>query len=191
MRLASDSRDGSEKPVAAMLRIAIRSAFVFVALFAQSAQAFFDPPSITPTNPIAGENVSVSVHGGLCDYIASRDGYPQLTRDGNAIRLLYYGSHYEPGSELCTDGVGTVTRSIGSYPPGAYTLTVDLIYPDPEFGAAILNIGVVAFTVRGAAPTVPVPASTARGLTALILLVIGAGLVAIRRGRPRNSPEVR
>jgi hypothetical protein len=164
-----------------MRYIAARSAFLFFAVVATDAHAFFDRPWITPENPIAGENVSVNIHGGICDAIFSWDGYPQLTSEGSAIRLLEYGRHYEPGSELCTDSVGTVTRSIGAYAPGDYVLRVDLIYPDPEFGSAILNIGVVSFAVRAPPPPVPLPASTIHGLICLFLLLISASFLSIRK----------
>ena len=73
----------------------------FVLFFAQTAQAFFDPPWITPATPMAGETVSVNIRGGICDSIAGREGYTQITRAGNAIRLLEYGNHYELGDALC------------------------------------------------------------------------------------------
>ena len=38
-------------------------------LFAPGAQAFFDPPWITPAAPRAGEVVSVNIRDGLCDAI--------------------------------------------------------------------------------------------------------------------------
>ena len=142
---------------------------VSIALFAQPARAFFDPPWITPALPMAGELVSVSIHGGICDAIAEREGYPQVTQNGNAIRILEYGSHYEPGDELCIYGTGTVVAPIGAFQPGDYTLTVDLIYQHPLFGPTILNIGVVPFTVAGASAAAPVPTLSPAYLLALLL----------------------
>jgi hypothetical protein len=168
-------------------RITIQLAFAFIALFAQSAQGFFDSPWLAPENPLVGQNVSVNIYGGICDWIAARQGYPQLTQEGNSIRLLEYGSHYEPGDELCTDGVGAVTRSIGSYAPGEYTLTVDLIYGDPIFGPTIMNIGVVSFTVRGTSEVAAVPASTSHALLMLIILIAIGGILAMRDRRGKAS----
>jgi hypothetical protein len=158
----------------------------FIALFAQSAQAFFDPPWITPENPVAGESISVNIYGGICDWIAGREGFPQITQDGNSIRILEYGHHYEPGDELCIDGIGTVVDAIGAFPPGDYTLTVDLLYPHPVFGATILNIGAVSFTVAPLPAPVSVPAtgwlSTSLLLAALLLAAIWT--LCTRRGAP-------
>lgn len=141
------------------------------------AQAFFDPPWVTPENPIDGETVSVNIRHGICDSILEEPGFPQVTQNGNAIRIVYYGIHYELGDELCIFGVGTVVDSIGVYPPGQYTLTVDLVYPDPIFNTPTIHpIGVVPFTVTGAVPAAtPVPASgklTALALFASLLLAV-------------------
>lgn len=158
----------------------------FVTLFAQNAQAFFDPPWITPENPVAGESISVNIYGGICDWIAGREGFPQITQDGNSIRILEYGHHYEPGDELCIDGIGTVVDAIGAFPPGDYALTVDLLYPHPVFGPTILNIGAVSFTVAPLPAPVSVPAtgwlSTSLLLAALLLAAIWT--LCTRRGAP-------
>ena len=63
------------------------------ALVAQTAHAFFDPPWITPAAPEAGEIVSVNIAWGICDAIFERPGYPQITQEGNAIRIVEYGDH--------------------------------------------------------------------------------------------------
>lgn len=90
--------------------------------FAQPVLAIVDPPWITPANPIAGEFVSVNIRGGTCDAIAEREGYPQITQEGNSIRILEYGSHYEPGDELCIYGTGTVVVPLGVFPPGSISI---------------------------------------------------------------------
>ena len=40
---------------------------VALALCAQRASAFLDPPYVTPANPTAGELMSVNIYGGECD----------------------------------------------------------------------------------------------------------------------------
>ncbi|MFC4821791.1 hypothetical protein [Dokdonella ginsengisoli] len=148
-------------------RFVFQCVLAFVVLFVQNAQAFFDPPWITPENPLAGEAVSVSMRGGICDWIAGRYGYPKITHNGNEIRILEYGHHYEPGSELCVDGIGITTRELGAFPSGDYTLTVDLIYPHPVFGPTILNIGIVPFSVSAPPAPVSVPVFNQAGTIAL------------------------
>lgn len=162
-------------------RVAMPLVLVFVVLFAQSAQAFFDPPWITPENPIAGEAVSVNIHGGYCDIFLEEVGFPRITQEGNEVRIIIYGAHYEPGSELCVFPDWTGARQIGTFPTGNYTLTVDLAYEHPVFGPSILNIGVVPFSV--AAPPEPVSVPTFGLLGAAILLL---GLVVFGAFRTRR-----
>lgn len=140
--------------------------------FTQTVFAFFDPPWITPTNPTAGDTVSVNIHGGICDGIIGAQGYPQITQEGNAIRIVWYGQHWPEGSSdlLCSFGVGTLTYPFGTFPPGNYTLTVDLAYRDFSGVPSIFTIGVVPFAVAGT-PTAaePVPTLNPAGLLALAL----------------------
>jgi hypothetical protein len=154
-------------------------------LFAQSAHAFFDPPWITPEAPVAGEAVSVNIRGGICDSIFFRPGYPQITQEGNEIRILEYGHHWE-SDDLCIYGIGTLTEAIGTFPPGDYTLTVDFVYEDFFFGYTIITLGVVPFTVAGAMPVTPVPTSSPSGLFASLLLISGLA-VWTQRARRRGG----
>lgn len=151
-------------------------ATAWLVLFAQSTFAFFDPPWITPKNPIDGETVSVNIRGGICDGIVQEAGYPQITQDGNAIHLVEYGHHYEEGSDLCIFPPGTLVEPIGQYPAGNYTLTVDMVYRHPVFGPTILNIGVVSFAVTAPPESTPVPAITAFGAVALGTLLVTAAV---------------
>ena len=166
-------------------RVALQLLAAFAALFAQSACAFFDPPWITPENPVAGEMVSINIHGGVCDGIFEEPGYPQFSQEGNAIRARWYGDHWPKGSGdlLCSYPIGTMTRPIGAYPAGSYTLTVELAYNDYFEGPSILLIGVVDFTVAGAsAPdAVPVPTISAVGVLALLGLILGLGFRALQK----------
>ena len=80
----------------------------------QTAQAFFDPPWIAPAAPRAGEIVSVNISGGICDTIFEWPGYPQVTRQGNAVRIVEYGAHVD-FVDWCIYGVGTLTEPIGNF----------------------------------------------------------------------------
>jgi len=162
-------------------------AVLAILLLARNAQAFFDPPSISPASPVAGETVSARIRGGVCDAIAERAGYPQITRSGNSIRIVEYGHHYETASELCVYDVSTVTTPIGALASGSYMLTVDLVYDDLALGPTVMNIGVVSFTVVGApVPPVPLPAFDGYGRTVLLLLVAGLGISTLR---PRRAGQ--
>src|SRR5262245_16567948 len=99
-----------------------------LALCAERASAFLDPPYITPANPMAGQVVSVNIYGGGCDVA---DGGviwpPPVTEQGSELTILLTGGH-EEDPEFCYFGVGTFTAPIGIYPPGAYTLRVNWRY---------------------------------------------------------------
>lgn len=153
-----------------------------LALAASKAHGFFDPPWITPEAPTAGETVSVNVHGGVCDAIFESPGYPQITREGNAIRIVEYGDHVT-FNDFCIYGVGTLTEPIGTFPPGDYTLTVDLLYNDWAFGYTTVNIGIVPFTVTDVAPAIPVPTSDRWGAVRAIAVCAGAS----RKGPSRSA----
>lgn len=148
-------------------------------LIAQRANAFFDPPWIAPAAPIAGETVEANIHGGICDAIFERPGFPQITRVGDAIRIVEFGDH-ATFEDFCIYGVGTLTVPIGAFPPGDYTLTIDLTYQDFFGEPQTLNIGVVPFTVSDIPASAPVPATRPIGLLALMLLVAGLTARALR-----------
>lgn len=170
-------------------------AMAWFVLFAQSAQAFFDPSWITPENPIAGQTVSVNIRGGICDAIFGEEGYPKITQEGNAIRIRWFGQHWPEGSgDLCYFPVGTLTYPLSAYPPGSYTLTVELAYIDYFDGPSILTIGVVPFTIAEPPPPVSLPTLGALGMFALVvvLLVLSfRSLLARRVGMAARHPQLR
>jgi len=153
------------------------------ALVMPSAHAFFDTPWITPAGPRAGEVVSVTIREGICDAIVEHTGFPQITQQGNAIRILEYGHHWDD-VDLCIYNVGTLTQPVGSFAEGSYTLTVDFIYPD-ILGPTTITLGVIPFTVSGVVTAAPVPALTASGKVALLILMLGAAVRALRRVRAK------
>lgn len=166
-----------------------RVAFMLALLLAfttQTAHAFFDPPWITPEAPRAGEIVSVNIHGGVCDAIFEWPGYPQITQEGNAIRIVEYGDHVT-FDDFCIYGVGTLTEPIGAFPSGDYVLTVDFFHENYPFGYTTITLGVIPFTITGTAPVAAVPSADKRGLTALSLLVLALAVGALRTRR-RRSP---
>lgn len=162
------------------------------ALVSPSTHAFFDPPWITPASPRAGEVVSVTIRDGICDAIVEHPGFPQTKRQGNAIRILEYGHHWDD-FDLCIYDVGTLEVPIGTFAQGDYTLTVDFIYEDYPFGYTTTTLGVVPFTVSGASPPIPVPVLNKLGGLALLTLICVAALCSlrIRRQGPQHHRHER
>ena len=161
----------------------VQALIVFaLALCAGPAWAFLDPPYLTPANPMAGELVSVNIYGGGCDAIVGIDGYPQITQQGDLIRIVFFGVHYDD-PEFCNLGIGTAILPIGTYPAGNYTLQVERRYLTVLATWAQETLGVIPFTVSAAPQQRPVEAPTLNlaGLTALLLALIGAVLRVLRK----------
>jgi len=131
---------------------------------------------------MAGETVSVNIRMGICDATVFRPGYPQITQEGNAIRILEYGDHVT-FADFCIFGIGTAIDPIGAFPPGDYTLTVDFLYENYPYGYATITLGVIPFTVTGATPAAPVPTTSPIGLVALLLLLPGLAVWILRTRR--------
>jgi hypothetical protein len=163
------------------LRIVLISVVAFT-FGAPSAHAFFDPPWITPMAPIAGEDVSVNIRMGICDAVVFRPDYPQITRQGNAIRIVEYGDRV-PSEDFCIYPILTTAESLGSFAPGEYVLTVDFVYENYPLGYATDTLGIVPFTVAGTSPATPVSTFSRSGKFSFLILVAGTALWALRRRR--------
>ena len=155
---------------------------VALAMCAARASAFLDPPYITPVNPMAGEMISVNIYGGVCDAIIGLPGYPQITRQGNDIRILFFSVHYD-NLELCNLGIGTAITSIGAFPTGSYTLEVERRYMTVFGTWHQETLGVIPFTVSGSQAQQPVEASTLNvvGIVGLLLALTSAAYFVLRR----------
>lgn len=149
-----------------VLGFALASAFAM-----PSADAVFDPPWITPAAATTSDIVSVSIRGGGCDAIVERPGYPQVTRNGNEIRVVEYG--VRAYQDWCIYPAGTYTMPIGKFAAGHYTLTVDFAYDGYPFGLTTDTLGVIPFTVSGAAPPTPVPSLTLLWKCVLLVFFLG------------------
>jgi hypothetical protein len=160
----------------------------FISLFAltlastsSSAWAFLDPPYVTPEHPVQGQQVSVNIHGGVCDAIVGLPGYPQITAQGNDIHILLFSVHYDD-PEFCNLGTGTATIPFGPYSSGSYILVVERQYMTISGTWARETLGTIPFTVGGAPPQPPIEAPTLRvaGLGALLLALIAIALLNLR-----------
>ena len=145
-------------------RLAIFAAFAFAS---GPVDAFFDPPFVVPTAPTAGELVSVHIRGGECDTIIGADGYPEITRDGSTIRMLFFSVHADQ-IDWCIYGEGEASFPVAVFPSGSYTLQVDRTY-QTIFGDVTETIGVVPFTVSGNAAAIAVPGNATWSTLALLL----------------------
>ena len=146
-------------------------------LFAPTARAFIDPPYLTPEHPIAGDVVSVNIRSGMCDAVGTIPGYPSITREGNAVRILLWSvSNIDP--ILCNYPPGTGTYAVGTFDAGSYTLQVDRRYFGDLGGVLTETLGVIPFTVTAAGSEASaVPAVDGMWCSVLILGVTGVVLL--------------
>jgi hypothetical protein len=159
---------------------------LLLTLFAEPAWAFLDPPYITPANPATGDTISVNVYGGQCDLLNIGIVPPAITQLGNAITIVFTGTH-EGDPEFCFYGIGTTTYPVGNYPAGSYTLQVDRRYVSFSATWVEETLGVVPFSVTGGAP-LPVPASVPTlDITALSILLLALAGIAARSLHSRRT----
>ena len=154
-----------------------------LALCAQPAKAFLDPPYITPANPAAGALVLVNIYGGKCDLVDYGIVWPPpVTQQGNAITILFTGVH-EVNPEWCYYGVGTSTYPVGTFPPGNYTLEMERRYGTIFGEWAQETLGIIPFTVSAMPQQQPIetPTLSRPGLTVLLLTLVGAVLLNLRK----------
>ena len=153
-----------------------------LALCAQHASAFLDPPYITPANPTAGDLVSVSIYGGECDLVDMGIVWPPpVTQQGTEITILFTGIHSED-PEWCFYDVGTATYPVGTFPAGAYTLDVERRYGNAFGSWTQETLGLIPFTVSGAPAQQPIeaPVLSIAGFASLLLALIVAARLAFR-----------
>ncbi|MEO7756282.1 MAG: hypothetical protein ABIS07_06870 [Dokdonella sp.] len=154
---------------------------LLAALFVRTAHAFFDPPYLTPASPVAGEIVSFNIRAGICDAFGGMQGFPQISRTGNAILYVDYGAHYEDGDELCIFPTWNYVTPIGSFEPGNYTFTLQMAYYDSFGVPSYLNMGTVTFTVAAApSAATPLPINEPASLWALVISLLGAAALAFQ-----------
>lgn len=149
---------------------------------APTAYAYIDPPYITPAAPVAGEMVSVNIGYGVCDAIRV---VQSITQDGHAIRMLLSAIRYTDPF-MCNfppDDLGVYP--VGAYPPGSYTLQVDIIYVGSAGQYVTETLAILPFIVAAApAPAVPAPVNDHGALALLALALLG---LAAWRFRMRGS----
>lgn len=160
-------------------RFLVIAVWLFVAVFSPLASAFVGPPILVPAQPLAGQTVSVSIGVGVCDAFIERAGFPQITRNGNAIRIVLAAVHYTDPA-ICMYPTGTNVTPVGEFPAGSYTLQVDREYDDLFNGDIIETLGILPFTVAvPPAPPVAAPSLNAFGLAGLFAALLVAGASAL------------
>ena len=160
-------------------------------LLSQLANAFVDPPTLSPTNPAEGQTISVNIRFGQCDALGEVPGYPQITQTDNAIRILLHSIHVSY-PEFCNVPILIRSFPVGAYPAGTYTVQVDRTYDailPPR--TVVETLGILPFTIAAAPAPAVLPTTGLIGLLALFatMLLIAAPVLS-RRQRDRNVADV-
>ncbi len=165
------------------MNVIVRLLLGFGLLATWPAQAFVDPPWITPEHPQAGETVYVNLHYGICDVILVGHNPPEITQVGSAIRILFWSVH-NTDQILCNYPIETGATAIGTFPPGEYTLQVDRWFDAwPMPGWTTETLGVLPFTVEGDVVAPEPTAAPTLGGPGLLLLGLLVACAARRRLR--------
>jgi len=154
------------------------------ALLALSRLAFatVGTPVLQPSQPRAGELVSVVVFAGGCDAF-SDDPPPQVTRISGTVRIVLSAvSSIDP---FCVFPAGASKFPVGTFGAGTYRLQVDRTYAG-FFGQTTETLGVLRFEVAAMASVPALDDVGAPALIALLSLVAGYGRMAALTATPAD-----
>ena len=131
------------------MKVLTHALVLLCVLVLQPAQAFIDPPWITPESPQANETVYVNLRFGICDAILDDFKEPEISQQGSNIRILFSSVHHTDPI-LCFYPELMAAWPVGTFPPGTYTLQVDRWYQNGlEGDITTETLGVLPFTVAG------------------------------------------
>lgn len=160
--------------------------FLILAALSSSTHAFFDTPILSPTNPVAGQQISISTRAGDCHLFEGGPTDGTVTTNGNQISIAVPARI----NAFCNFPITTRTYIVGSFPPGDYTLNV---YYQPGVlsgGGPPRLMGLLAFNVAplGAPIEVPIPSLSFSSKLLLVALCAAAAVAQYRRKSLVRSP---
>lgn len=153
--------------------------FLFMAALNSKAHAFFDTPVLSPTNPVAGQQISISTRAGDCHLFEGGPTGGTVTTNGTQISLIVPARI----NAFCNFPITTRTYIVGSFPPGNYALNV---YYQPGVlsgGGPPRLMGLLAFAVapQGHPAEVPIPSLSLFSQLLLAALCVAAAAAQCRR----------
>ncbi len=147
------------------------------------AQAFVDPPTFVPAEPVEGQPIQMSVRRGVCHTFSAT--FPprtphRITVVGDVVEVVLSGVS-EENPILCNFSIGTGQWDLAPLPAGHYTVRVRIREVFPPF-TVLPAIAESSLTVRAGAPTPSVvPTTSLPGLLLLGLLTAVLGIVVMKR----------
>jgi hypothetical protein len=156
-------------------------------LVSQLANAFVDPPTLSPASPAQGQTVSVNFTAGQCDaFPLLIPNNPQITQTGNSIHFLIYADHASD-QQLCIYPTVNSTWVVGIYTAGSYTVQVDRAYP-LVVGNKVETLGIFPLIVTAAPTPATLPTIGRIGFLVLVGSILLIAIAALRyRQRDRST----
>ncbi len=153
--------------------------WAFLLLLAQGrAFGFVDQIAFSPTNPHAGQPITISFRSGVCDGVDTPVVW-ELQGSGSVRDLVVNGVAFQEPL-FCNSAIGTTAIVIGTLPPGAYEIHIKIRDPNDGLGGILSpSFGSAQFVVG---PTLAIPGLGRLG-QALIVALILALTVWLRNGR--------
>ena len=152
-------------------------------LVSSNAYCFIDPPTFTPTNPTAGQEVLINVRFGVCDGYLSAP--PTITYSATSIEIIYQTAT----SGYCNIPIATLTTSLGALAAGTYSIVIKrnntFFGPPPVLSL----VGTYTLLVQQAVAATPVP-TLEPGFMLFMILALLLVVATIRRRNISASGKV-
>ena len=154
---------------------------IFFLVVAASANATFGPLRFSPSAPTSNDTLTVSVQTFGCDvFIGGANGFNrEIEIAGNAIKVVAPGiSNID--FTFCIFPLADFTFNIGSVPAGIYTVELYRRQVATPAIVELVSSGNIV-VVQGVNPLIPVPSNSIFSVTCLLLLMLTAVVVSIRK----------
>ena len=163
-----------------------------------AAWAFVDPPTFSPEQPDAGQAVQMTVRIGGCHVFVAPPpiyNFIEVVVEDDIIEVIMTGADFSSFPAYCNASPFTVTRTIGGFPEGNYTVRIRIralvatpyptmtLTPGPP---PILPPASEAPLVVANVPPVHVPATRPPALIGLLALVAIAVVLVFRKSAQRS-----
>lgn len=145
------------------------------------ARAFFDTLTITPSAPVEGHSYRFSVRVGGCHGVVSTEPLDYQVAS-SLVRLTVNAGDNSMGAGFCNIPIHTAFFDLPGLPRGDYRF--ELWRESPLQQLPRQYVGAVDFSVAaGTSEPIAVPAGSLSGWLTLVLSLLFAGAITMRRSR--------
>ena len=149
-----------------------------------SANAYVNVPTLSPQPLEANEPIQIRIESGMEHAIFEAPGdtmiFPRVTRVGQSIRVEVLGVDYTNTSPFVPMPATTWTYTIGSFPAGAYSVSLVMASPIPD-GFQYTTLHTVPAIIRGQGEPTMLPSGGWQSALILSLGLVLVGIAAVRK----------